>query len=51
LHKAYALLKLNQRNAAIHELRSLVQRHPASPEAMQARERLKGMGERASTRN
>lgn len=44
LHKGLALLLQNKRDAGIHELRSLIQRHPTSPEAMQARSRLNGMG-------
>jgi TolA-binding protein len=46
LHKGLALLLQNKRDAGIHELRSLIQRHPNSPEAMQARSRLNGMGVR-----
>lgn len=46
LHKALSLLKLNRRSSAIQELRSLIQRHPRTPEAAQARERLNGMGVR-----
>ena len=33
LHKGLALLKLNKREAGIHELRALIQRHPQTPEA------------------
>jgi tol-pal system protein YbgF len=46
LHKGYALLQLNKRDAGIHELRSLIQRHPQTPEAQQARSKLNGMGVR-----
>jgi tol-pal system protein YbgF len=46
LHKGYALLLQNKRDAGIHELRSLIQRHPVAPEAMQARSKLNGMGVR-----
>jgi tol-pal system protein YbgF len=46
LHKGYALLLQNKRDAGIHELRSLIQRHPTAPEAMQARSKLNGMGVR-----
>ena len=46
LHKGFALLLQNKRDSGIHELRSLIQRHPNSPEAMQARSRLNGMGVR-----
>ena len=44
LHKGQALLELKQTDAGIRELRSLIQRFPNSPEAMQARSELNGMG-------
>lgn len=44
LHKGQALLQLKQREEGIRELRGLIQRFPNSPEAMQARSRLSGMG-------
>lgn len=44
LHKGLALLLLNKKDAGIHELRSLIQRHPQTPEAAQARSKLNGMG-------
>ena len=44
LHKGQALIQLKQNEAGIRELRALVQRFPNSPEAMQARSRLSGMG-------
>ncbi len=44
LHKGLALLETNKRDAGIHELRSLIQRHPQTPEAAQARAKLNGMG-------
>lgn len=44
LKKGFALLELNQRDAGVQELRSLISRYPKSPEAIQARERLKGVG-------
>jgi tol-pal system protein YbgF len=44
LHKGYALLLMNKRDAGVHELRTLIQRHPDKPEAMQARSKLNGMG-------
>jgi len=44
LHKGYALLELNRRDAGIHELRSLIQRHPQTPEARAARSKLNGLG-------
>ena len=40
LHKGLALLQMSKKDAGIHELRLLVQRHPATPEAAQARARL-----------
>jgi len=46
LHKGLALLKLNRHDAGVHELRALIQRHPQTPEAAQAREKLNGMGVR-----
>ena len=48
LHKALALLAQNKRSAGIQELRSLVQRHPQTPEAAQARSKLNGLGARAA---
>jgi len=44
LKKGFALLELNQREAGVKELRSLISRFPKSPEAVQARERLNRMG-------
>jgi TolA-binding protein len=44
LHKGEALLAMHQNDAGIRELRVLIQRFPNSPEAMQARSRLSGMG-------
>ncbi len=46
LHKGLSLISLNKRDAGIHELRSLIQRHPQTPEAAQARTKLNGMGVR-----
>ena len=46
LHKGLALLETNKHDAGVHELRSLVQRHPQTPEAAQARAKLNGMGVR-----
>ena len=37
LHKGFALIALNKREEGIHELRSLIQRHPQTPEARAAR--------------
>ncbi len=44
LHKGLALLQMNRRDAGIHELRLLIQRHPQTPEAQQARTKLNAMG-------
>ena len=50
LRKGLALLQLNKKDAGIHELRSLIQRHPQTPEAAQARSKLNGMGVRIAAR-
>ena len=50
LRKGLALLQINKREAGIHELRLLVQRHPQTPEAAQARTKLNGLGVRISAR-
>jgi TolA-binding protein len=39
-------LQLNQKDAGIHELRSLIQRYPQTPEALQARSKLNALGVR-----
>ena len=44
LHKGLALIAVNKRDAGIHELRLLIQRHPRTPEAASARSKLNGMG-------
>jgi TolA-binding protein len=44
LRKAESELALNQRDAGIHDLRALIQRYPQTPEALQARSKLNGMG-------
>ena len=46
LRKGLALLQLNKKDAGIHELRLLIQRHPQTPEAAQARTKLNGLGVR-----
>jgi tol-pal system protein YbgF len=48
LRKGLALIQLNQKDAGIHELRSLITRYPQSPEASQARTKLNAMGVRIS---
>lgn len=44
LHKGLSLLAQNKRNPGIEELRSLIRKHPQTPEAAQARTKLNGMG-------
>ena len=48
LHKGYALLALDKKQAGIQELRELIKRHPQTPEAARARSKLNGMGIRIS---
>ncbi len=38
----------DKRDAGIHELRLLIQRHPQSPEAAQARAKLNALGVKSS---
>jgi tol-pal system protein YbgF len=44
LHKGMALIALDQKDSGVREFRTLIQRFPNSPEAMQARSKLSGMG-------
>jgi len=44
LHKGMALIALNQKDGGVREFRTLIQRFPNSPESMQARSKLSGMG-------
>jgi TolA-binding protein len=44
LHKGLALLAEDKKDAGVHELRLLIQRHPQTPEAARARTKLNGMG-------
>jgi TolA-binding protein len=44
LRKGLALLQMNRKDAGVHELRALIQRHPLTPEAAQARTKLNGLG-------
>ena len=44
LHKGFALLAMDKREEGIHELRSLIQRHPQTPEARAARAKLTAFG-------
>lgn len=48
LHKGIALLAMNKSDAGIQELRLLIQRHPNTPEASQARIRLNGLNVKLS---
>jgi TolA-binding protein len=49
LRKGFALLQMkDKRDAGIHELRLLIQRHPQTPEAAQARAKLNGLGVKIS---
>jgi len=50
LRKGLALLQLGKKDSGVHELRLLIQRHPQTPEASQARTKLNGMGVRISER-
>jgi TolA-binding protein len=50
LHKGYALLAMDKKDAGIRELRLLIQRHPQTPEAARARSKLNGMGVRITPR-
>jgi tol-pal system protein YbgF len=50
LRKGYALLQLNQKESGVHELRSLIQRYPQTPEALQARSKLNALGVRINPR-
>src|SRR5580658_733683 len=50
LHKGLALLEEDKKDAGIHELRLLIQRHPQTPEAARARTKLNGMGVRINPR-
>jgi tol-pal system protein YbgF len=44
LRKGLALLQLDKKTAGIHELEVLIQRHPQTPEAAQARTKLNAIG-------
>jgi len=48
LRKGMALLQMNRKDAGIHELRLLIQRHPQTPEAAQARSKLNALGARVN---
>jgi tol-pal system protein YbgF len=44
LKKGFALVELGKQDEGVSELRRLIQRYPHSPEALQARERLRKLG-------
>jgi TolA-binding protein len=44
LHKGYALIQLKKTQSGVQELRLLIQRHPQTPEAAQARSKLNELG-------
>jgi tol-pal system protein YbgF len=50
LRKGLALLQLGKKSEAIAELRSLVKRHPQTPEAAQAKSKLSALGVHSTTR-
>jgi tol-pal system protein YbgF len=51
LKKGLALLQLGKKDTGVHELRALIQRHPQTPEADQARKKLNGLGVRINTQS
>jgi tol-pal system protein YbgF len=50
LKKGFALLELGKQDDGVSELRHLIQRYPHSPEALQARERLRKAGVSSTAR-
>jgi tol-pal system protein YbgF len=50
LRKGLALLQEGKKDAGIHELRQLIQRHPQTPEAAQAKTKLNALGVRTAAR-
>jgi tol-pal system protein YbgF len=50
LRKGLSLLQMNKRDAGISELRTLIKRHPQTPEAAQAKSKLSAMGVRSTAR-
>jgi tol-pal system protein YbgF len=51
LKKGFALLELGKQDEGVSELRHLIQRYPHSPEALQARERLRKAGVSSTNRS
>src|SRR5579864_9687994 len=50
LKKGFALIELGKQDDGVSELRHLIQRYPRSPEALQARERLRKLGVSTTSR-
>jgi tol-pal system protein YbgF len=50
LKKGFSLIELGKQDDGVGELRHLIQRYPHSPEALQARERLRKLGVATSAR-
>jgi tol-pal system protein YbgF len=50
LKKGFALIELGKQDDGVAELRHLIQRYPHSPEALQARERLRKLGASTTAR-
>jgi len=48
LHKGFALIAMDKREEGTRELRTLIQRHPQTPEARAARTKLTAMGVKAT---
>ena len=51
LKKGFALIELGKQDDGVSELRRVIQRYPRSPEALQARDRLRKLGVSAVGRN
>jgi tol-pal system protein YbgF len=50
LKKGFSLIELGKQDDGVNELRHLIQRYPHSPEAMQARDRLRKLGVASTAR-
>ncbi len=50
LKKGFSLIELGKQDDGVQELRHVIQRYPKSPEALQARERLKKLGVSSTAR-
>ncbi len=50
LKKGFALVELGKQDDGVNELKHVIQRYPRSPEALQARERLRKLGVASSSR-